>query len=169
MYRTIYPYLIFIIFVSGCCFAPYRSSVKIEQPIRVPTFIFVDRTYTTFAEAVGRGFVLAAFFPQIENAIVEDLQANVFPDTVFEDPDLYVHVQLLEVYVDAMCKGRVDIKCVLQLPDDTVIKTYDVRGTSGMKFSITQAAMAATQDAIEKIKIKIDEERLDIIRALRIH
>jgi hypothetical protein len=29
--------------------------------------------------------------------------------------------------------------------------------------------MAATQDAIEKIKIKIDEERLDIIRALRIH
>ena len=162
-----YVTIVGMLLVGSCCFAPYKSGFKIEQPIRESTFIYVNTMYTYYSEAIGRTGVLEKFSDKVEEAVIYDLQQNVFPNRVLENADLYVTVEILKVHVDAMGKGEVDLKCILSHPDETEIISFQETGRSGMKFSITEASMAATKDAMEKVKMKINEHRQLITNSLR--
>jgi hypothetical protein len=125
--------------------------------------------FTIYSEAIGRESVLEAFSEKIERAIIKDLEKNVFPNHVYSDAVLDVDVQLAAVEVDGMGRGKVLIKCRIADPDDVEIKSYEAQGSCGMKLSITEAAMAATKDAMEKIKMQIHEDRDEINNAVRGH
>ena len=167
MYKIRILMLAIIVMLCSCCLGGYRSTVRIDDPIRAATNIYVSRMFTTYSEAIGREAILEAFSEKIEQAIINDLEKNVFPNHVNGSALLYVDVQLIAVEVDGLGRGKVLIKCTITDPDDIEIKSYEVEGTSGMKFSITEAAMAATKDAMEKVKMNINEDRDEINNAAR--
>jgi hypothetical protein len=167
----------------GCSHAiMYHSRVSLDMPITLKTSIKVNLPSKLRKELIPESFV---------NAIIDDLERNVFLNIVESNPDIFVIVDVKEVWIKeeywgllwlpfvylgapaGKCKARVEICLRILLEDGTLFKKYE--GTAygeiwqGFYYNLDEYVVVdeAVKNAMESIKKQINRDRNEIIEAVR--